>query len=527
MDKPNGKIVLETKGIVKRFPGVVALKGIDFDLYRGEVHALVGQNGAGKSTFVKILNGIHVADEGEIFIDGKKVDIRKPIDAKRHGITLVHQEITLIPHLSVAENIYLAKIPFMKSSLARLNKREVEKFSREYLELLGLNVDPWIKVKELSVGEQQLVQIARALAENADIICLDEPTSALTPAEVDRLFRLIRGLKRSGKSIIFITHHIDEVFRIADRVTILRDGVKVATLDISQAKPLDVVKLMLGREPSSFYVSKRKKLEVRETPILIVKNLSTASEKIRGVRLQNISFDLYKGEILGVAGLLGAGKTELGKALIGVEKIVSGEIYIEGKRVHIRSPSDALRYGIYYLPENRRLEGLVLPLTVRENIVLSSLDRVSKVLIIRKINSEKRIALQWIKRLNIVTPSPEVRVMNLSGGNQQKVVIAKALESKPKILIFDEPTMGIDIGAKIEIRKIISELAEQGLAVILMSSDVDEILALSDRILVLYKGRQVAILPNRDLTRDQLMDLISGGKQFFEKPPLQNAHQGV
>ena len=514
----NSKIILETKNIVKKFPGVIALKGIDFNLYEGEVHAIVGQNGAGKSTFVKILNGIYVADEGEIIINGKKVNIRRPIDAKRHGITLVHQEVTLIPYMSVAENIYLAKIPFTKSPLTRINKKILEDFSKKYLELLGLKIDPWIKVKELSVGEQQLVQIARALAENAKIICLDEPTSALTPAEVERLFQIIREMKESGKSIIFITHHIDEVFRIADRVTILRDGEKVATLNIDQAKPLDVVKLMLGREPSKFYISREKGYKAKETPVLVVKNLSTEPEKIRGIRLQNISFDLYRGEILGIAGLLGAGKTELGKALIGVEKIVSGEIYIEGKRAQIKNPSDALRHGIYYLPESRRIEGLVLLLTIRENIILSSIDRLAKPLGLRNIDKEKQIAIQWIKKLNIVTPSTETRVMNLSGGNQQKVVIAKALESKPKILIFDEPTMGIDIGAKVEIRKIISELASQGLSVVLMSSDIDEILALSDRVLILYKGRQVALLPNKDLTRDQLMKLISGETQFFETP---------
>ncbi len=522
MNDQKREIILETRGIIKKFPGVIALKGIDFNLYRGEVHAIVGQNGAGKSTFVKILNGIYVADAGEIFIEGKKVDIRKPIDAKKNGITLVHQEVTLIPHLSVAENIYLAKIPFLKSPLTRINKKYLEEFSKKYLELLELRIDPWIKVKELSVGEQQLVQIARALAENAKIICLDEPTSALTPAEVERLFKIIKEMKKSGKSIIFITHHIDEVFKISDRVTILRDGEKIATLRIDETKPIDVVKLMLGREPSKFYVSKEKKLVEKKKPILLVKNLSTMPEKIRGVRIHNVSFDLYRGEILGIAGLLGAGKTELGKALIGMEKIVSGEIYVDGKKTEIKNPLDALRHGIYYLPENRRVEGLVLLLTIRENILLSSIDRVSRRLGIRDIPKEKQIALEWIKKLNIVTPSTETRAMNLSGGNQQKVVIAKALESKPKILIFDEPTMGIDIGAKVEIRKIISDLALQGLSVILISSDVDEILALSDRILVLYKGRQIALLPNKNITREQLMSLISGEKQFLEPLPQAN-----
>jgi len=507
---PEMRPVLEAKGIVKRFPGVVALKGIDFDLYRGEVHAIVGQNGAGKSTFVKILNGIYTPDRGDIFINGEKAVIKKPVDAKRYGITLVHQEVTLVPHLSVAENIYLAKLPFERRPLAYLDKGEVENFAREYMEILGLKVNPWIKVRELSVGEQQLVQIARALAENARIICLDEPTSALTPVEVRRLFEVVKSLKEEERSIIFITHHVDEVFEIADRVTILRDGEKVATLNVCETNLHEVVKLMLGREPSEFYVIKEKVAygDV-EKPVLQVKDLTTKPVKARGVALKGVSFDLYRGEILGVAGLLGSGKTEVGKALYGVENVVSGEIIVEGRKAVIKSPLDAMRYGIYYLPENRRLEGLVLTLSVRENIVMSSIDRLAR-LLLRNMGLEKQIATQWIGRLNIVTPSTEARAANLSGGNQQKVVIAKALESKPKILIFDEPTMGIDIGAKVEVRKIISELARQGLSIILMSSDVDEILSLSDRVLVLYKGRQIAFLPNRDLGRDAVLRLMSG-----------------
>lgn len=501
--------ILRTEGIVKKFPGVVALKGIDFDLYQGEIHAIVGQNGAGKSTFVKILNGIYVADQGRIFIRGKEVSIKKPIDAKRNGITLVHQEITLIPYLSIAENIFLARIPFIKRLM--LDKKEIEAFARKYLKLVKLNIDPWIKVKELSVGEQELVQIARALAENADIICLDEPTSALTPAEVDNLFSILKDLAKSGKAIIFITHHIDEVFRIADRVTVLRDGRKIATLKVSETNPYEVVKLMLGREPSKFYVVKEKMIGGRGKPVLVVKNLSTVPEKVRGVSLKNISFDLYKGEILGVVGLLGAGKTELGKALIGLEKVVSGEVFVDGKKVTIKSPIDALKYGIYYLPENRRIEGLVLSLTIRENIVLSIIDHIVKYMGLRDIDTEKKIASEWIRKLNIVAPSTETKVMSLSGGNQQKVVIAKALVTKPRIVIFDEPTMGIDVGAKVEIRRIISELAKQGLSIILLSSDVDEVLALADRVLVLYKGSQVALIPNKDLSRETVLDLMSGG----------------
>ncbi|RLG80120.1 MAG: D-xylose ABC transporter ATP-binding protein [Thermoprotei archaeon] len=508
---PSREPLLKAIGIVKKFPGVIALKGVDFDLYEGEIHALVGQNGAGKSTFVKILNGIFVPDSGKILLNGREVSIKSAGEAKRLGITLVHQEITLVPYLSVAENVYLAKMPFMKKPVSLVNRREVEAFASKYLELLELRVDPWTKVKELSVGEQQLVQIARALAEDAKIICLDEPTSPLTPGEVKRLFRILRELRERGKAIIFITHHIEEVFEIADRVTILRDGVKVATLSIEKATPRDIVKLMIGKEPSEFYVTREKKVERREEPILVVRNLSTVSSKLRGTSLNNISFELYRGEILGITGLLGSGKTELGKALIGMEKVVSGEIILEGSRVSINNPIQALRLGIYYLPENRRLEGLVPTLTVRENIVLSLTDYIARLIGIRKVQIEKSTAVEWVKKLNIVTPSTEVRVMNLSGGNQQKTVIAKALVAKPKIMVFDEPTMGIDVEAKVEIRRIIRELAETGLSIILLSSDVDEVLTLADRIMVLYKGKQVALLPNKDLSRDRILELMSGG----------------
>ncbi|RLG77773.1 MAG: D-xylose ABC transporter ATP-binding protein [Thermoprotei archaeon] len=506
----SGAVVLEARGIVKKFPGVVALKKVDFNLRSGEVHALVGQNGAGKSTFVKIVNGILRPDEGEIRVFGKKVFFKSPADAKRHGITLVHQEITLVPHMSVAENISLARIPTKIKGFGLLDKKFMEELATKVLDELGLHLNPWIKVKELSVGEQQLVQIARALAENANIICLDEPTSALTPAEVERLFEVINVLRRQGKAIIFITHHIDEVFRIADRVTILRDGHKIATLPISETDPQEVIKLMLGREPEQFYIRRRAhRVEEKQKPILVVKNLSTQPAKARGVRLKDISFELYPNEILGVVGLLGSGKTELGKALIGMEKVVKGEILFKGRRVRIKSPIDALKLGIFYLPEDRQKEGLVLLMRVRENIVISSLKNIVNILGVRRINLEKKIASEWVRKLNIVTPSIDAKVMNLSGGNQQKVVVAKALQVRPQILIFDEPTMGIDVGAKVEIRKIIADLANKGYSIILLSSDIDEVLALADRILVLSKGVKVASLINEGITRDELMRLMS------------------
>ena len=370
-------VVLETKNIVKKFPGVVALKGVDFTLNSGEVHALVGQNGAGKSTFVKILNGILKPDKGEIYVYGRKVAFKGPSDAKRYGITLVHQEITLIPYLSIAENIVLSKIPLKIKSIGIINRDEMEEISKRVMEKLGLNLNPWMKVKDLSVGEQQLVQIARALAEDAKIICLDEPTSALTLGEIKRLFKVVKELKSEGRSIIYITHHISEVFEIADRVTVLRDGHKIVTLETSKTTLYNIVKYMLGREPEEFYISKGAKGVTHNKPILIVKGLTTIPGKSRGVKLQDISFELFPGEILGVIGLLGSGKTELGKALYGMEKVERGKIIINGREVKIRGPLDALKQGLFYLPENRHREGLVLGMKVRENIVLSSLKDLS------------------------------------------------------------------------------------------------------------------------------------------------------
>jgi ribose transport system ATP-binding protein len=493
--------------LTKTFPGVVALNNIDFDVMYGEVHAVVGQNGAGKSTLVKVLNGIHPPDRGEIYVDGRQVRIRSPADAKRHGITLVHQEIMVYPNLTVAENIFVSKLSRGRASGFVVSKRELDDYASKYLKMVGLDVDPSTKLRDLGVGEQQLVQIARALAEDAKVICLDEPTSALTPGEVERLFSVIRDLKSRGRAIVYITHYIDEVFRIADRVTVLRDGVKVATKRVSETSASEVVSLMLGRSLSEFYAYKPA-AETAGHPLLVVKNLSTQPTRPSEVPLRNISFELMRGEVLGVLGLLGSGKTELAKSLIGMQRVVSGEVWVEGRRVEIRSPLDAARLGIFYLPENRRLEGIVPLMSVKDNILLPSIDLVAR--FVRKSALEEAIAGEWVRRLNIKTPSLYTKVSNLSGGNQQKVVIAKALARRSRILIFDEPTMGIDIGAKVEIRRIIARLSEEGHSIILATSDVDEALTLSDKILVLYKGEVKGYLRRGEVGRDKVVKLMSG-----------------
>ncbi|AFK51427.1 ABC-type sugar transport system, ATPase component [Thermogladius calderae 1633] len=493
--------------LTKTFPGVVALNNIDFDVMYGEVHAVVGQNGAGKSTLVKVLNGIHPPDRGEIYVDGRQVRIRSPADAKKHGITLVHQELMVYPNLTVAENIFVSRMSRGRTSSFVISRRELDDYAVKYLKMVGLDVDPSTKLRDLGVGEQQLVQIARSLAEDAKVICLDEPTSALTPGEVERLFSVIRELKSRGRAVVYITHYIDEVFKIADRVTVLRDGVKIATKRVAETNASEVVSLMLGRSLSEFYAYK----PVSETtghPLLVVKNLSTQPTRPSEVPLKNISFELMRGEVLGVLGLLGSGKTELAKSLIGMQRVVSGEIWVEGRRVEVKSPLDAARLGIFYLPENRRLEGIVPLMSVKDNILLPSIDLVDK--FVRKNSLEETIASDWVRRLNIKTPSLYTKVSNLSGGNQQKVVIAKALARRSRILIFDEPTMGIDIGAKVEIRRIIARLSEEGHSIILATSDVDEALTLSDKILVLYKGEVKGYLRRGEVSRDKVVKLMSG-----------------
>ena len=502
--------VLQTKGIVKKFPGTIALKGVDFDLDPGEVHVLVGQNGAGKSTFLKIINGILTPDEGEIYVNGTKVSIESPAKAKKLGITLTHQEATLTPNLTIAEYVFLTT-RISRKSFTLLKNSELVELSKKYLEFIGLSVNPTTKIKDLRAAEKQLVQVARALAEGSRVICMDEPTSALTKTETLHLFDVVRELKKKGVSVILVTHKIDEVFEIGDRVTVLRDGERVGTFQVQEISSEKLVELMIGKPLTEFYevgVRVRAKAELQAKPLLEVRDLYTTPSLPIEVPLKGISFTLYKGEVLGVVGLLGAGKTELGKALIGMEKITRGEIYVEGKRVKISGPVDARKYGIFYLPEDRNKEGLVLLLPVRDNIVLPSITSISKLRLLRDLRREHEIASQYIRRLRIVTPSPEVRVDNLSGGNKQKVVIAKALETRPKILVLDEPTFGIDIGAKIEIRKLIAELAKGGYGVILLSSDIDEVLALSDRVLVLKDGVQVGLYAREELDRDKLIKLL-------------------
>jgi len=500
--------ILMTKGLVKKFPGLIALKGIDFELKRGEVHAIVGQNGAGKSTFVKVINGVYVADEGKIWIKGSEVEIKSPVDAKKYGISLIHQETMIIPNLTIAENVFISKLGFTN----RLNKKELSEKAKYYLDMIGLKKDPLTKVKDLRVVEQQLVQFARALAENADIICIDELTSAMNPFETKRVFEVIRKLKEERSySFIFITHRIDEVFEIADRVTVFREGEKIFTKNVSDTDHKEIVSAMTGRDLKDIYVYRTKRIDRSgKKPILKVIDLSTQRKTSVETELKNVSFEVYEGEIFAVLGLLGAGKTELGKALIGEEKIVSGKIMVNGEEIRPKNPAHALNHGIFYLPEDRKRYGVVPELRVYENIPLPVIKMFARGSVIRSISKEKNISIEWVKKLNIRPSNVDYKTKNLSGGNQQKVIIAKALESKAKILIFDEPTFGIDIATKADVRRIISELADQGYAIILLTSDIEEALSLADRIAIINNGVIVKIFENTKLTREELISYMGG-----------------
>ncbi|MCX7720425.1 MAG: sugar ABC transporter ATP-binding protein [Dictyoglomus thermophilum] len=495
--------ILRAEGISKAFPGVQALDRVDFEAYAGEVMALVGENGAGKSTLVKILSGVYKRDSGRIYFEGKRVEIQDPYHAQLMGISTIHQELMVTPNQTVAQNIFLGREIRRRGILGALgfvDKREMERRAKELLERVGADIPPDELVKNLSVAQRQLVEIAKALSFKAKVIIMDEPTSALGPEEVEKLFEVIKQLKEQGIAIVFISHRLEEVFRIADRITILRDGKLVGYMSREEATPDKVIYLMVNRPIGDMF---RKEEVVRGEPILEVKNLSSDVVK-------NVSFTLYKGEILGIAGLVGSGRTELVRLIFGADPKKSGEILIEGKRVEINSPEDAVKLGIGLVPEDRQNQGLILKMSVRENIGITIIKKILKFLnFVDKIKLT-RISEDFVRRLNIKTPSVFEKVLYLSGGNQQKVVLSKWLASEPKILILDEPTRGIDVGAKAEIHAIMSQLAKSGISIIMISSEMPEVLAMSDRILVMSEGKIVAEVPRREATQEKIMAYASG-----------------
>ena len=492
-------VILEMKGIVKSFGPVKALKGVDLDLRAGEVHALMGENGAGKSTLMKVLTGIHDANEGTIHYNGKQVTYSKPKDAMEDGIVIVHQELNMMTHLTVAQNIFIGREEFRHNWL--IDDGASIKKAKKLFDLLKLDINPTEKVGNLTVGKQQMVEIAKALSMDAKVIVFDEPTAALTESEINELFVIIDDLRSKGVGIIYISHRMDEIARITDRVTVMRDGEYVGTVNTKETTKDEIIAMMVGR--TIYEDPKAASAVADDAPVVLeVKNLNAGSS------VKDVSFQLRKGEILGFSGLMGAGRTEVARLLFGADKKESGTIFVNGKEVTINSPQDAIREGIGYLSEDRKRFGCIVDMTIADNTVMTNLDHYIKGFLIddREI---VRVSDKFVDSLKTKTPSSKQLVRNLSGGNQQKVVIAKWLEQNSDILIFDEPTRGIDVGAKSEIYTLMNDLVAQGKSIIMISSELTEILRMSDRIVVMCEGRKTGELDISQATQERILALAT------------------
>ena len=494
------ELVLEVKGIDKSFPGTQALAKVDFQLRKGEIHAVVGENGAGKSTLMNVIDGVYTPDAGEIFINGQKVEIKDPLAAQRLGIGFVHQEIALCPDVTVAENLYMASINTSKALL--VNYKELYTKTARALESLH-PIEPYKKVGELSISNQQVVEIAKALTLDCRILILDEPTAVLTESETEALFQIMRNLKNQGISIIYISHRMAEVFGHCDRVSVLRDGQYIGTYDVAQTTSTEVVNKMVGREIGDLYPAKAGQPDEAADVLLQVRGFKNEG------RFEDISFELFEGEILGFSGLVGAGRSELAKAICGLYPKKAGETIFKGKPLNVRSYEDAIRQGIVYLTEDRKTEGLFLEMPISNNIAAMNLNQVStRGLIDGKLIQS--LSSRLANKLNIKYHTLVQLVSSLSGGNQQKVLIAKLLSVNPAIIIMDEPTRGIDVGAKSEIHRLLRELAGQGIGVIMISSELPEIIGMCDRVLVMHEGRQCDIIAGDQITEERIIQLASG-----------------
>jgi ribose transport system ATP-binding protein len=491
---------LVMKGITKSFPGVKALQNVNFSLVAGEVHFLLGENGAGKSTLMKVLSGVYKEDAGEVWIQGELVDISSPKKAAFHGIGIIHQEMNLVPELSVWENIYLGRE--LTDRLGFVNAKIMQHQTALLLAKLGSDINPADIVVNLSIGEQQMVEIAKALSIETKILIMDEPTAALTERETEKLFEIIRQLAASGVGIVYISHRMEELFVLSNRVTVLRDGTYVGTVETKTATFDNLIKMMVGRDMTARFPKQVTQLG-RE--VLRVEGLSRHNE------LENISFSVRAGEILGIAGLMGAGRTEVGRAIFGADPIDKGDIFIDGQKCTINSPADAIHAGIGFITEDRKHQGLVLTLSVGENMSLASLASFCEQGFIKE-DAESQMIAGNIEQLNIRTPDAAQLVKNLSGGNQQKVVIAKWLATHPKVLIMDEPTRGVDVGAKAEIYNIMNMLTAAGVGIVMISSELPEILGMSDSVLVMSRGRISGQMQVAEATQEKVMAYAAGGE---------------
>lgn len=491
---------IEMHNIHKAFGKNTVLSGVSFDLVTGEVHALMGENGAGKSTLMNLLTGLYSLDQGTIQIDGKETAFKNPKEAEQHGIAFIHQELNIWPDMTVLENLFIGKEIYTKLGL--LDTKKMKVLAQTQLDRLSVNLSLDQEAGSCSVGQKQMIEIAKALMTDAKVIIMDEPTAALTEREIEKLFQVIESLKKEGVSIVYISHRMEEIFAICDRITIMRDGKTVDTKTIPETNFHEVVKKMVGRELTDRYPER--------TPSTgdIVLEVKQATKK---GQFQDISFSVKAGEIVGVAGLMGAGRTEMMRSLFGLDPLDQGEIWVHGKKAVIKKPSDAVKLGIGFITEDRKDEGLMLDASIRENIGLPNLKSFSPKGLIDKKNEQDFVDL-LIKRLTIKTASSDISARSLSGGNQQKVVIAKWIGIQPKVLILDEPTRGVDVGAKREIYQLMNELTDRGVAILMVSSELPEILGMSDRVLVIHEGTISGELDKTEATQERIMTLATGGK---------------
>ena len=489
-------VLLSMEGIEKTFPGVHALSQCRFELCAGEVHALVGENGAGKSTLMKVFAGIYKKDAGRIVYKGKEVEIPSPRAAQHLGISMIHQELNLMPHLTVAQNIFIGREPRQGIRFI-LDEKAINEKAEQLFAMMHLRLDARTKVADLTVAKQQMVEIAKALSFNAEVLIMDEPTAALTEAEIEELFRIIRDLRAQGVGVVYITHRLEELKQISDRITVMRDGRYVDTVTTKDAEIDQIISMMVGR--IIYEAAPEVPENASQQVVLEVKHLN------RGNVIKDVSFQLKKGEILGFAGLMGAGRTEVGRAIFGADPMDSGEIYVQGKRVRIKSPSDAVRHSIAYLSEDRKRFGVTLGMDVESNIVLAAFGKFLGFLGWVNRARTHATAAHFVEMLSIRTPGLQQKVQNLSGGNQQKIVVGKWLTADTNILIFDEPTRGIDVGAKSEIYKLLNDLARQGKSIIMISSELPEILRMSHRVIVMCEGRVTGELSSAEATQEKIM----------------------
>ncbi|MCT8525848.1 ATP-binding cassette domain-containing protein [Glaesserella parasuis] len=500
MNTTSSPYILEMRNVSKTFPGVKALDGINLKVKRGTIHALMGENGAGKSTLMKILYGIYIPDDGsELILDDKPFKPSRPIDAIRSGLTMVPQEISPAANLTIADNFYLGREITQGKFL--LNQKEMDRKAAEILSELGIPMDVTVKMSEVSVAKAQLVAIATAVSNDAKIIIMDEPTTALTEMEVEQLYKIIDAVKKRGIAIIFISHKLDEVFKVSDEITVIRDGQYVGTKATTDVTKEELISMMVGRDMSEMF--QRERFELSNEIVLEVKNFTRAG------KYQDVSFSVRKGEIFGIAGLVGAGRSEIVESLFGYKPADSGEIYIHGKQVEIKNPLDAMAHKIGFVTEDRKLTGLFLNLNIVDNMIMPQMSPYLEHFLISTDKSQQT-ANEQKKKLKIKAPDVEVITNNLSGGNQQKVLLARWLLLEPEILILDEPTKGIDVGAKAELYKLMVELSKQGKTIIMITSDMLELLSMSDRVMVMHEGHKVGIIPHQELSQERVLAFASG-----------------